>query len=80
MCTTCAEDGVDVSSVFFDVRFSSFDATMSPLPLRGACQRASIDVIEEVELQNPQAPRVHGSRRWGLRSVEVTYDRKIVRV
>ena len=25
----------------------------SPLPLRGACQRASIDVIEEVELQNP---------------------------
>ena len=53
MCTTCAEDGVDVSSVFFDVRFSSFDATMSPLPLRGACQRASIDVIEEVELQNP---------------------------
>ena len=29
MCTTCAEDGVDVSSVFFDVRFSSFDATMS---------------------------------------------------
>ena len=53
MCTTCAEDGVDVSAVFFDVRFSSFDATMSPLPLRGACQRASIDVIEEVELQNP---------------------------
>ena len=29
MCTTCAEDGVDVSSVFFDVRFSSFDATIS---------------------------------------------------
>ena len=29
MCTMCAEDGVDASSVSFDVRFSSFDATMS---------------------------------------------------
>ena len=54
MCTTCAEDGVDVSSVFFDVRFSSFDATMSPLPLRGACQRASIDVMS--------------SRKWNCRT------------
>ena len=53
MCTTCAEDGVDVSSVFFDVRFSSFDATMNPLPLRAACQRASIDIPSGVVRHKP---------------------------
>ena len=29
MCTMCVEDGVDASSVSFDDRFSSFDATRS---------------------------------------------------